>query len=37
LLLNEPIKTLGENKIQVKVGFNVTAEFTVNVLPLKAA
>jgi large subunit ribosomal protein L9 len=37
LLLNEPIKTLGETKIQVKVGFNVTAEFTVNVVPLKAS
>jgi large subunit ribosomal protein L9 len=36
LLLNEPIKTLGETKVQVKVGFNVTAEFTVNVVPLKA-
>ncbi|GAB6191761.1 50S ribosomal protein L9 [Desulfocastanea catecholica] len=35
ILLNEPIKTLGETKIQVKVGFNVTAEFTVNVVPLK--
>ncbi len=36
ILLNEPIKTLGESKIQVKVGFNVTAEFTVNVVPIKA-
>jgi large subunit ribosomal protein L9 len=36
LLLNEPIKTLGETKIQVKVGFNVTAEFTVNVVPIIA-
>jgi large subunit ribosomal protein L9 len=35
ILLNEPIKTLGETKILVKVGFNVTAEFTVNVVPLK--
>jgi large subunit ribosomal protein L9 len=35
ILLNEPIKTLGETKIQVKVGFNVTAEFTVNVVPIK--
>jgi large subunit ribosomal protein L9 len=34
ILLNEPIKTLGETKIQVKVGFNVTAEFTVNVVPI---
>ena len=37
ILLNEPIKTLGETKIQVKVGFNVTAEFTVNVVPLQAS
>lgn len=35
ILLNEPIKTLGEAKIQIKVGFNVTADFTVNVVPLK--
>jgi large subunit ribosomal protein L9 len=35
LLLNEPIKTLGETKIQVKVGFNVTAEFTLIVAPIK--
>jgi large subunit ribosomal protein L9 len=35
ILLNEPIKTLGETKIQVKIGFNVTAEFTVNVVPIK--
>ena len=37
ILLNEPIKTLGETKIQVKVGFNVTAEFTLNVVPLQAS
>ncbi len=36
LLLTEPIKTLGEVKIGVKVGFNVNAEFTVNVVPLKS-
>ena len=36
ILLNEPIKTLGETKIQVKVGFNVTAEFTLNVVPIQA-
>jgi large subunit ribosomal protein L9 len=35
ILLSEPIKTLGETTIPVKVGFNVTAEFTVNVLPLQ--
>lgn len=36
ILLSEPIKSLGETTITVKVGFNVTAEFTVNVLPLEA-
>ena len=35
ILLNDPIKTLGESKIMVKVGFNVTAEIVVNVVPLK--
>ncbi|MGB3212553.1 MAG: 50S ribosomal protein L9 [Desulforhopalus sp.] len=37
ILLSDPIKTLGETKVQVKVGFNVTAEFLVNVVPIKAA
>ncbi len=37
ILLNEPIKTLGETKVQVKVGFNVTAEFTLSVVPIKAS
>ena len=37
ILLNEPIKTLGETKVQVKVGFNVTAEFTLNVVPIQAS
>lgn len=36
ILLNDPIKTLGSSKIMVKVGFNVTAEITVNVVPLSA-
>ncbi len=36
ILLNDPIKSLGETKVQVKIGFNVTAEITVNVVPLKA-
>jgi large subunit ribosomal protein L9 len=36
ILLSEPIKTLGENKVQVKVGFNVMADVIVNVTPLKA-
>jgi large subunit ribosomal protein L9 len=37
ILLTEPIKTLGESKVMVKVGFNVTAEIVVNVVPLQAA
>lgn len=37
ILLNDPIKSLGETKVQVKIGFNVTAEITVNVVPLKAS
>jgi large subunit ribosomal protein L9 len=36
IILSEPIKTLGESKVQVKVGFNVIAEFTLNVVPIKA-
>jgi large subunit ribosomal protein L9 len=36
ILLNDPIKSLGESRVQVKIGFNVTAEITVNVIPLKA-
>lgn len=36
ILLSDPIKTLGETKVMVKVGFNVTAEITVNVVPLLA-
>lgn len=35
ILLSDPIKTLGSTKVSVKVGFNVTAEITVNVVPLK--
>lgn len=35
ILLPEPIKTLGETKVQIKVGFNVSTEVTVNVVPLK--
>lgn len=35
ILLTEPIKTLGTTKVQIKVGFNVTAEITVNVVPVK--
>ncbi|MFT5699307.1 MAG: large subunit ribosomal protein L9 [Desulforhopalus sp.] len=37
ILLGDPIKTIGELKVLVKVGFNVTAEISVNVLPLKAS
>ena len=32
ILLAEPIKTLGENKVAVKVGFNLSTEITVNVV-----
>ncbi len=34
IFLPEPIKTLGEKKITVKVGFDMEAEITINVLPL---
>ena len=37
ILLTDPIKTLGEFKVMVKVGFNVMAEIVVNVVPLQAA
>jgi large subunit ribosomal protein L9 len=37
ILLSDPIKTIGENTILVKVGFNVTAEISVNVVPVKAS
>jgi large subunit ribosomal protein L9 len=36
ILLPEPIKTLGVTKVQVKVGYNVSAEIAVNVVPMKA-
>ena len=32
ILLSEPIKTLGENKVAVKVGFDLSTEITVNVV-----
>ena len=32
ILLSEPIKSLGENKVSVKVGFDIMAEITVNVV-----
>ncbi|MBM9519040.1 50S ribosomal protein L9 [Desulforhopalus vacuolatus] len=36
VLLNDPLKTLGAIKVTIKVGFNVNAEITVNVVPLQA-
>lgn len=35
ILLPEPIKTLGETKVQIKVGYSVTTEITVSVVPVK--
>lgn len=35
IVLPDPIKTLGETKVQVKVGFQVSTEITVKVKPLK--
>lgn len=35
IVLPEPIKTLGIFKVQIKVGYNVTAEINVNVVPMK--
>jgi large subunit ribosomal protein L9 len=35
IVLPDPIKTLGETKVQVKVGFQVTTEITVRVKPLQ--
>ena len=32
IILADPIKTLGENKVSVKVGFEIMAEITVNVV-----
>jgi len=34
ILLDEPIKTLGEKKVPVKVGYQVTADLKVNIVPL---
>lgn len=36
ILLPEPIKTLGETKVQIKVGFNVNTEVAIKVVPVKA-
>jgi large subunit ribosomal protein L9 len=36
ILLTEPIKTLGELIVPIKVGYQMTAEITVQVVPLEA-
>ena len=36
ILLADPIKTLGETKVPIKVGYNVNAEIAINVVPAKA-
>lgn len=36
VVLAEPIKTLGAAKVQIKIGYNVTAEITVSVVSTKA-
>ena len=36
IVLPEPIKTLGETKVQIKVGYSVNTEITVSVVPVKA-
>ncbi len=36
IVLTEPIKTLGVSKVQIKVGYNVTAEISISVVPMKA-
>lgn len=33
IVLNEPIKSLGESKVTVKVGYQLTTEITVQVVP----
>jgi len=35
VVLAEPIKTLGVAKVQIKVGYNVTAEINISVVPTK--
>jgi len=37
ILLADPIKRIGEYKVLVKVGFSVTAEISVKVVPVKAS
>ena len=36
VLLTDSIKTLGETKVPIKIGYNVNTEITVNVVPAKA-
>jgi len=36
IFLSEPIKVLGEKKISIKVGFDLEAEITVNILALES-
>ena len=36
VLLAEPIKTIGEVIVQVKVGYQMTSEITVQIVPLEA-
>lgn len=37
ILLAEPIKTIGDTEVAIKVGFQMTAQITVRVVPLEAA
>jgi len=36
IILGEPIKTLGQVKVPIKIGYSVTAELDVTVAPIKA-
>ncbi len=36
VILSNPLKTLGETRIGIKVGFNVTANIMVKIVPVKA-
>lgn len=37
ILLEEPIKTISENKVTVRVGYQMTTELQVNIVPLQDA
>ncbi len=37
ILLQDPIKTLGETNVAIKVGFHITTEIVVKVVPLESA